>query len=361
MPATPTSHGRTDLRRTDLRRFDFLDLLRGLAAVSVVAEHTAEICVPGFRNTIQYFAFGPLLLPLFMLISGFVIPISLERGGSIQRFWIGRLFRLYPLYWANLACLALLFWAWPSLGAFDTKTWLANITMLQEFLRQPNINPVVWTLTLELVFYGLCTLLFATGLLRRSLLIAWLGILAFAVAGIGVPVLLHRHFPAGRAFLFLSAFLGMVFHRLHTGDVSPRQVAGLLAGLFVPAAAVCYINFEMYRHEDGYTFVSVFVPWLLAFAIFAGLFAIRHRPMPRGLVGLGTISYSIYLMHPLVLKLVPSNLPGPVFALAVAASMAIIAPITYVLIERPSLRLGQSLAKRRVAEPEVPPEMKRAA
>ena len=37
---------------------------------------------------------------LFFLVSGYVIPMSLERHGSLRRFWIGRLFRIYPAYLA---------------------------------------------------------------------------------------------------------------------------------------------------------------------------------------------------------------------------------------------------------------------
>ena len=61
----------------------------------VVFEHACEICVSGFSEaTLRYFHLGPFLLPLFMLVSGFVIPPSLERGGSVLRFWKARFFRL---------------------------------------------------------------------------------------------------------------------------------------------------------------------------------------------------------------------------------------------------------------------------
>ena len=35
---------------------------------------------------------------VFFLISGYIVPASLERKGSVRTFWVSRLFRLYPLY-----------------------------------------------------------------------------------------------------------------------------------------------------------------------------------------------------------------------------------------------------------------------
>ncbi len=39
---------------------------------------------------------------VFFLCSGFIIPVSLERQGSLRRFWIRRLLRRYPLYWLSV-------------------------------------------------------------------------------------------------------------------------------------------------------------------------------------------------------------------------------------------------------------------
>src|SRR4051794_26399249 len=57
-----------------------------------------------------HFNAGLLGVALFFLVSGFVIPFSLDRG-SLSRFVIRRIFRLYPVYWLSLALLwGLLHW-----------------------------------------------------------------------------------------------------------------------------------------------------------------------------------------------------------------------------------------------------------
>ena len=43
---------------------------------------------------------------VFFLVSGYIIPASLERHGRVRTFWIGRVFRIYPL-WSSLCAVLL--------------------------------------------------------------------------------------------------------------------------------------------------------------------------------------------------------------------------------------------------------------
>ena len=46
---------------------------------------------------------------VFFLVSGYIVPASLERKGSVRGFWVSRVFRLYPLYLVALVT-AILLW-----------------------------------------------------------------------------------------------------------------------------------------------------------------------------------------------------------------------------------------------------------
>ena len=46
---------------------------------------------------------------VFFIISGYIVPASLERRGSVRAFWVSRIFRLYPLYLLAVG-LAVLLW-----------------------------------------------------------------------------------------------------------------------------------------------------------------------------------------------------------------------------------------------------------
>jgi peptidoglycan/LPS O-acetylase OafA/YrhL len=83
---------------------------------------------------------------------------------------------------------------------------------------------------------------------------------------------------------------------------------------------------------------------------FALAFALRHRPVPRILVRLGTISYSLYLLHVSVLivagRLVPGLATRPfearvlVGAMILAAALAV-AELSYRFVELPGQALGR--------------------
>src|SRR6266480_3962126 len=77
-------------------RLGFLDVARGLAALLVLLSHA-------FGHLPAAAALGRTGVLLFLVVSGFIIPASLEQGGSNARFWLRRFFRLFPLYWASIA------------------------------------------------------------------------------------------------------------------------------------------------------------------------------------------------------------------------------------------------------------------
>ena len=74
-----------------------LDALRGIAVLAVVYEHFGSYLIPDLKfATSQYAHAGTFGVMLFFLVSGYIVPASIERRGSVRNFWIGRVFRLYP-------------------------------------------------------------------------------------------------------------------------------------------------------------------------------------------------------------------------------------------------------------------------
>lgn len=82
----------------------WLDALRGLAAMVVVFEHSLDVLLPEVRRGASpWFDFGRYGVFVFFLVSGYVVPFSLERRGSVRHFWAGRVFRLYPAWFVSAA------------------------------------------------------------------------------------------------------------------------------------------------------------------------------------------------------------------------------------------------------------------
>src|SRR4051794_2081867 len=91
-----TAESRTAAPATSGSRLAWLDAIRGVGASAVLLEHLLYRFLPGLRP--YWFNLGMYGVLVFFLVSGYIIPASLEHRGDVRAFWIGRFFRLYPLY-----------------------------------------------------------------------------------------------------------------------------------------------------------------------------------------------------------------------------------------------------------------------
>ncbi len=155
------------------RRLAWLDALRGFAALCVVFDHSSTLVLQHVRlDVYQWFNAGQYGVFVFFLVSGYIIPASLERKGSVRGFWVSRGFRLYPLYILGIG-ISLLAWKTglgPIHGA-DTqlKTWVYSLPfMMSNMLDGANVPNVIWTLSFEMVFYLLLSALFTFRVHRHS-------------------------------------------------------------------------------------------------------------------------------------------------------------------------------------------------
>lgn len=338
------------------KRLAFLDFVRGIAALVVFLQHLAErLWEPFYQFTHEWFNFGKFGLVIFFLVSGFVIPLSLEKGTSIKKFWIGRLFRLYPLYWFSLIASLFLFgMGFKQVLTIDFSQNIAlhslvNVTMLQEFLGFPHAIPLYYTLTLEMAFYIACTLLFLLGWHRKSYGIAWIALSVNVLLGLLAPVILERRVPFAGLFYILCLFIGTVLYRFHMGSIARKSVLQLLGTTAAVTSVGIYINYVMYFKENPsnrFSFAAVALSWTIAFAFFIAVYLWRETKFPKIFIWLGSISYSLYLLHPLVLKTFSDLLPPmPSFIVTIPATL-LIAAVTYNFIEIPCLNLGYKVRKR---------------
>jgi peptidoglycan/LPS O-acetylase OafA/YrhL len=268
-------------------RLEFLDALRGVAALTVAVQHLAEVIWPQVLEWSHiWWRPGEFGVLVFFICSGFIIPASMERRGDLKEFWIGRVFRLFPLYLTVLAIGLFLFstpWAAPAEGYRVVSDSLINSTMLQVFSNRPLVIGASWTLGYEMVFYLTMTVLFMLGWHRRSagislgLVIAALllggsvvpaylqqpqiqswpavvfGLVALAVVvvvprlrsnaerGVALTItvavllmMLNRPHDLWFSLLLIgSMFVGTVLYRCDTGQLSGRTAAGVFGFAFV--------------------------------------------------------------------------------------------------------------------------------
>jgi peptidoglycan/LPS O-acetylase OafA/YrhL len=331
-------------------RLLYLDTIRGIAALSVVFSHFAERTPLHKLALFDFFTPGQFGVVIFFILSGYVIPFSFKRG--LRDFAISRFFRLYPAYWVSVALAVIC-----SVAFLDIKPGLstvaANLTMVQKLLGFPDLFGVYWTLLVELAFYVLCAGLFVTGALNSvkirfvfSVLLLFSSLAAAAInKTYGIPA------PVG-----LQAFLSMMLFGSLWRDftLAKNPLAGRLSAIWIllfcavfPIIALLAYNVDKGLGESAKNFTGSFIGGLLFFLVFTTLIKLQARWMSY----LGTISYSIYLVHPFFLNWIASAMNMatafnvPVFILYVAAVIAA-ASLSYFLVEKPSITLGRRLKTR---------------
>ncbi|MFF9040135.1 acyltransferase family protein [Streptomyces sp. NPDC014892] len=388
-------------------RLGWLDALRGLAALVVVFDHSSYTFMADFRRELMpQFNTSRYGIMVFFLVSGYVIPASLERRGCVRTFWIGRIFRVYPL-WAAVVTVLL---AVNLSGIAEMRDFgqqsaatvaVAHVTMLQELLGTPNLLLVLWTLSYEMAFYLLVVALFTVRLHRRSAAVAVILAVLAAVsvtAGVVLPAsALSGAVGTGPLIAFASIAMVVAICCASARPPVLRVLGGALGGMLalVLAAfngtvppweglvilAVMFLGTAVYRAENGqstwrYTTGTAVVVvacamgsayrygdgdhftrrgWIVAFLLAVLTFGIglasRRRRIPRLLTGLGTISYSVYLVHPVLLAVIDStvgrrrqdSLPLGIAFFVVLLPLCM---LTYRFIEAPSRTWGRRLAHR---------------
>ena len=235
-------------------RMAWLDGLRAVAVLLVVYAHLSRYLFTGAREvTAEWLHAGTAGVMLFFLVSGYIIPASLERHGNLRAFWVSRFGRLFPLYLAVGAVVVMLL---PYRPADPWTAALAHATMLPFLLDAPLVTPVIWTLTYEMAFYLLVTALFT---LRRPRASGWLAVALAAAAVIVVPLpaLLLGARPtttvvAGLLVAGLAAVMSGRRHLVPAGGVLLKE-AGLVASANEARRTIAeggaYLNNE--RITDG--------------------------------------------------------------------------------------------------------------
>ena len=149
-----------------------VDALRGFAALCVVFNHLGWMVLQRVHGDVfEVIDTGQYGVFVFFLVSGYIIPASLERKGSVRGFWVSRGFRLYPLYILGIA-VSLLAWKTgfgPSAGPHRAEDLVYSLPfMMSNMLDGANVPAVIWTLSFEMVFYLLLSALFTFRVHRHS-------------------------------------------------------------------------------------------------------------------------------------------------------------------------------------------------
>lgn len=271
------------MENNKLPRLEIIEVLRGLAAFMVAGFHLASTgYLPKENIVAQSFSYGWAGVNIFFIISGFILPYSMYAGNYSMRnyfqFLKKRIIRIEPPYIISFLVIILLvaFTRYHSGGSSSFTSIIGHIAYINAFTGEPWLNIVYWTLAIEFQFYLTIGLLF-TLLLKKKMVTQVLIFVLFLAINL-IPVKEGLGILPGYFNFFM---FGMLLFKYHIKLINKNYF-------------LCY-----------FVILSVFTAWhnsifLSCLAIVTVLiiqFFKQKTIKSNSLMFLGSISYSLYLIH----------------------------------------------------------------
>lgn len=315
-------------------RFAIIELLRGFAAIWVFCRHfqfsdAFQAIFPSLHKVLKA---GDLGVPMFFVLSGFCIAASAvsnqRKNQSVWDFFKRRFKRIYPPFWFSIFAIVCVpfaiellsflktgFYVFPTPAyiGFDFQDWIKLFTLTQAFAVIPGVtsldqkfgafNGVYWTLAIEVQFY----LAMGIALWTRRIYPFCLGLTIASIPFTFFPAI----FSTGLFLPFWPQFaLGVFLYFLFDKGLIPSR---MLPSRTLPIAWCCalgaiFLAFYWIAVElplSHFAFAAWFAMVLLLVESLEGRFVAKVlasktaviRNVGAVLMGLGAMSYSLYLLH----------------------------------------------------------------
>lgn len=262
------------------------------------AGYLADVYFPKSSSALvtYLFDFGHCGVHIFFVISGFVMvystfspsPAMLPRDFLMRRF-----FRIYPIYWAY----ALVYLVWK---ISESGEPIPTGDVFRSLALWPGYSSLLigqgWTLSYEVYFYLCFAVVIPLGMIRGPIALSALFVASIALRKllpidqpsvdiISNPILLEFIAGCGIATAALSGIkLSMAIYRL-----------AIVVAVTAFAVGLCF----------GYNRIPTVIAWGIPSTLLVGGFAfaeLRGRTINHKMAMLGDSSYSLYLIHALLLK-----------------------------------------------------------
>ncbi|QFU10335.1 Acyltransferase family protein [Rhodobacteraceae bacterium THAF1] len=288
---TPAGHQKTQFNAA-------VHGLRGLAAMMVFFAHILnglrEHAYPEMTEFVArsevFWNLGTYGVYLFFTISGFVILPSAMRY-SAGEFAARRFWRIYPLFlFMTVIFIVLAGVTGQGDVSLDPYTIFVALTFMDLFTPTGQLTPNAWSLTFEVFFYALTCMVVVWTIKRPH----WLG----GSVAVALAVAFMLAFPVSVFFL-----MGMAARIGHDrGWLLPRSTA-------VPVELLLLLGLGLIASQGHFAYVwaDFSSPIALATITLTGAY-FYHAAAPGSLTGrimtwrpllyIGTVSYSLYLVHP---------------------------------------------------------------
>lgn len=342
----------THLKKIELRA---LTGIRGLASIGVFLAHINA----GLENLVhaKKYLFAQPYVDFFFILSGFVISYVYMSKASwnkefLHKFYVARFARIYPLYIFSMlvagALIAIRFYALPGLNAVSIIKQLVLVSALPEIGLKHFLVFTSWSVSIEWWLYILLfPILFSIVKYRKYLaspliIVGIMALLAIYMDRLPEGGQFTRDWPAW--IRGVAGFtVGWLLHHHHANNTWFAQICKKYCTLFFTLWIVIILALPQYTGIQPW-WALIVSPFLLLGLCYDDATAASKLFSAKLAVYLGDVSYSIYLLHPLVLivlkKIFNKVHLAPTAEGLIYASVAIvvtltISHITYSYLEKP--------------------------
>lgn len=355
------------------RRYPWIDSLRGIAILMVIAVHTSHGLKASESLLKTIFGFGGYGVQLFFVASAMTLCMSLENNYGkprwLMKYAIRRYFRIAPMYYVGIVMY--FFWSFAKnytlngmlapLPQYSLGNILANVFFIHGFIPEAynNIVPGGWSIGAEMAFYVLFPGLFLLyRIVQRPfflsilLLVGCYLLISLVQQGLGQTIansdFLYFNIT-NQLQVFIIGMLGFFYLPLLC-----KQNPTLLVLATILCLALGYFCWSLPIHNARFL---ALVAYACGFVGLAAFVATRQFKATL-LVEIGRRSFSMYVVHFLFMNIIDysfnhgnglltasPNLKVLVhFGFAVAATYWV-AGLTKRWIEDPSVQFGARLIK----------------
>jgi peptidoglycan/LPS O-acetylase OafA/YrhL len=356
------------LRRitSDGRWIPEVDGLRFLAISSVFLFHVMSELIkrsghilpiePNYWWLDRILSNGNRGVDLFFVISGMILALPFARHSllgqepvSLRKYYLRRLTRLEPPYIASMMLAALMMAAyWHGLPAGFASHLLASVFYQHNILYgQPSpVNPVTWSLEIEVQFYVLAPLIMQFFRIRPTQIRRILLIVCIFVTGVAqIPFYVSPRFEISILFYLQYFLAGLLVADIYVLDLNTMPSSWIwdVAGIAALAAIFWTPNDVLWPH--------ILLPAAFALLCVAVMRSYGIRPAVANpwIAVTGGMCYSIYLLHFLFIAALfkltrHAILPGATFLanyaiqlLLLAVPVFLVSSAFYLIVERPCM------------------------
>lgn len=361
----------------------FLQFLRGVACLLIVYVHwltfllspasvndlVFQSALPAYETPMAIVAFANAVnrvlpfdfrevyfgLALFFIISGFIIPVSLEKG-SKANYVIRRVARILPTaivctVVTSLVILVGRLLEGNAVAPFSITAVIANAILVRDVVGQPFIDTAIWTLEVEVHFYLICFVIGFFSGQKKALVILGMA-LAFLLASMALS---HSTGPyeSYKPFLNLIAmngsflalmFVGMALYNFNAGNWSVLKTVLVVFLLMV-------MNNLTLQNYASTTAGIMYVNHVYAVLVFIVLLLLGEKvPYFKGMDKLADVSYPLYLLHGscgyTIFYIAYKEAHNTIFALTISlVTVLALTLIVHRTIELPSTPAGKWVAR----------------